>query len=260
MHSDELDSMADNLASDIRAIPGYMTDREARHLAMLVACTKGTGEILEIGSFMGKSTVLLSRAAERVHGNPKIVAVDPLTQPSETDPNIPNHRPSRDDFYSNLKEAGVDKHVEFHEMLSHKLAHQWSRDIRLLWIDGDHTWKGASSDFDNFAPHLIPGGIIALHDVMHYFDGPTRVFIERILASDDFGAAGIVGSIGWAQKHAPTPRQKQSKAELSKQLQSWLDSLPAGRVGRFRKFVLKYKRSRVPHAALNAGELEDLLD
>ena len=95
---------------------------------------------------------------------------------------------------------------------------------------------------------------------MHYFDGPTRVFIERILASDDFGAAGIVGSIGWAQKHAPTPRQKQSKAELSKQLQSWLDSLPAGRVGRFRKFVLKYKRSRVPHAALNAGELEDLLD
>jgi predicted O-methyltransferase YrrM len=260
MHSDELDSMADNLASDIRAIPGYMTDREARHLAMLVACTKGTGEILEIGSFMGKSTVLLSRAAERVHGNPKIVAVDPLTQPSETDPNIPNHRPSRDDFYINLKEADVDQHVEFHEMLSHKLARKWSRSIRLLWIDGDHTWKGAASDFDNFDPHLSPGGIIALHDVMHYFDGPTRVFIERILASDDFGAAGIVGSIGWAQKHAPTPRQKQSKAELSKQLQSWLDSLPAGRVGRFRKFVLKYKRSRVPHAALNAGELEDLLD
>ena len=176
MHPDELDSMADNLATDIRAIPGYMTDRDARHLAMLVACAKGPGEILEIGSFMGKSTVLLSRAAERAHGTPKIVAVDPLTQPSETDPNIPNHRPSRDDFYSNLKEAGVDEHVEFHEMLSHKLAQQWSRSIRLLWIDGDHTWKGAVSDFDNFAPHLTPGGIIALHDVMHYFNGPTRVF------------------------------------------------------------------------------------
>ena len=176
MHPDELDSMADNLATDIRAIPGYMTDRDARHLAMLVACAKGPGEILEIGSFMGKSTVLLSRAAERAHGTPKIVAVDPLTQPSETDPNIPNHRPSRDDFYSNLKAAGVDEHVEFHEMLSHKLAQQWSRSIRLLWIDGDHTWKGAVSDFDNFAPHLTPGGIIALHDVMHYFNGPTRVF------------------------------------------------------------------------------------
>ena len=260
MHPDELDSMADNLATDIRAIPGYMTDRDARHLAMLVACAKGTGEILEIGSFMGKSTVLLSRAAERAHGNPKIVAVDPLTQPSETDPNIPNHRPSRDDFYSNLKEAGVDEHVEFHEMLSHKLARQWSRSIRLLWIDGDHTWKGAASDFDNFAPHLTPGGIIALHDVMHYFDGPTRVFTERILASDDFGAAGIVGSIGWAQKHTPSPRQKQSKAELSKQLQRWLNSLPAGRVRGFRNLVLKYKRSRVPHAALNADELAALLD
>ena len=75
---------------------------------------------------------------------------------------------------------------------------------------------------------------------MHYFDGPTRLFIERVLASDDYSAAGIVGSIGWLQKYTASSGQQQSKAKLSEQLQNWLDSLPTGRVGGFLKLVLKY--------------------
>ena len=88
MNPSEIDQFARNLAEEIYEITGYLTDREARHLAMLAFLTKDEGELLEIGSFMGKSTVLLSMAAEKATGNPRIVAVDPLTQPAKTDPDV----------------------------------------------------------------------------------------------------------------------------------------------------------------------------
>lgn len=256
MQPDDINALAENLSSEIHAVPGHLTDREARHLAMLTAFAKGDGDLLEIGSFMGKSTVLLSLAAGRAQGNPRIVAVDPLTQPAETDPGVEGNLPSRDTFYANLIKAGVEKDVEFHEMLSGDLAQQWSRPLRMLWIDGDHTYEGVLSDFENFAPHLIPGGIIAMHDVMHGFIGPDRVFLEKILASDNFGATGIVGSVGWAQKGHPTAKQQRHKSHLSEGLQNWLDSLPSsGEIRVLRKLLLKFKRSRVPHGAIDATEL-----
>src|SRR6185295_9863918 len=89
-----------------------------------------------------------------------------------------------------------------HRALSSDLARSWDRAIRVLWIDGDHTYAGAKQDLDLFLPHLVDGGIIAFHDVLHSFEGPIRVFVEDVLRSDRFGPAGFCGSIGWAQ-HRP---------------------------------------------------------
>ena len=257
MNPFELNQFSQRIAERIRNIPGHLTDREAKHLTLLTCLAKAEGEILEIGSFMGKSTVLLSKAAKKATNNPHIVAVDPLTQPSATDPNVTGNKPSRDFFYANLDKAGVEKDVEFHEMLSSDLAENWSRPIRMLWIDGDHTYDGVSSDFKYFSPHLATNGIIAIHDVMHGFRGPDKVFIENILQSDQFAAAGIVGSIGWAQKGNPTTQQRTQNATLAKKLQAWLNafsnpSLPKN----LNKIWLKIKRAQVPHSAVEAETLQ----
>ena len=238
-----------------------MTDKEARHLAMLAMFSKEGGEILEIGSFMGKSTTLLSLAAAEFSTNPKIVAVDPLTQPSETDPTTQDSKPSRDEFYANLNRAGIKQTVEFHEILSTQLANSWVRPISMLWIDGDHTVEGVLNDFENFAPFLIPNGLIAMHDVMHGFRGPDQVFIDKILRSDDFNAAGIVGSIGWAQKGRPSAQQKRCNEQLADRLQSWLDTCPPSMPATgLRKLWLKFKRSQVPHGAVSAEKLQTMLN
>lgn len=39
------------------------------------------------------------------------------------------------------------------------------RPIDFLFIDGDHTYAGVKQDFENYAPLVRPGGVIALHDV-----------------------------------------------------------------------------------------------
>jgi cephalosporin hydroxylase len=42
--------------------------------------------------------------------------------------------------------------------------------IDVLFIDGDHTFKGVKQDFDMFAPLVRPGGIVGFHDIC---DHPT---------------------------------------------------------------------------------------
>ena len=96
----------------------------------------------------------------------------------------------------------------------------------MLWIDGDHTYDGVLWDYKFFSPHLVPDGIIAMHAVMHGFCGPDKVFIENILQSDQFAAAGIVGSIGRAQESKPTAQQRTQNATLAEKLQAWLDAHP----------------------------------
>lgn len=43
--------------------------------------------------------------------------------------------------------------------------------IDFLFIDGDHRYEGAKSDFDLYWPMVRPGGIVALHDVLKTDEG-----------------------------------------------------------------------------------------
>jgi cephalosporin hydroxylase len=38
--------------------------------------------------------------------------------------------------------------------------------VDLLFIDGDHSYDGVRADFENYAPLVRPGGVIAFHDVV----------------------------------------------------------------------------------------------
>jgi len=217
-------------------------------LAAAAAPAKGT--ILEIGSFKGKSTVGLASIAAR-YDLGKVVTVDPHTAPSVTDPDLEGQASSWDDFRATLRAAGVEGSVEVHRSFSRDLARDWSRKIRLLWIDGDHTYKGAKEDIDLFRRHLADGAIVALHDVLHTFEGPIRVFVEEVLASDDFGPAGLCGSIGWAQyRPRDGARWASARRSLARRAGRLIALVKRGR--ELRGLVkLRYKlwRSFVPHAA-----------
>jgi hypothetical protein len=178
--------------------PGYLGENEARFLGLLAAATPGKGVIVEIGSFKGKSTVVLASVAAH-YGLGPVVAIDPHTAPSVTDPPIEKGSPTYEEFLNALQTSQVAFHVEVHRANSADIAKFWNRPIRLLWIDGDHTYPGVKLDFDGFAPYLCPGAVIAFHDSLNAFEGPIRVFVENVLRNDRFGAAGFVHSIAWSQ-------------------------------------------------------------
>lgn len=243
-----------------RAIPGFLGEHEARFLAVLVACTPADGAIVEIGSFKGKSTVLLASVAAR-YGLGPVVAIDPHTAPSATDPSLPTGASSYDEFVAGLRAANLEKHVEAHRTFSREVAKGWNRPVRLLWIDGEHTYKGAKEDFDLFSPFLSNGAVIALHDALHAFEGPIRVFLEDILRSDRFGPTGFVQSVAWGQFRpedgANFREQRQRLARLAAKLLPFLkDSKPLRGLTKMR---YKLARSRVPRSPVSAAECFALL-
>ena len=238
----------------VRAAPGFLTEREARFLALVAAAAPGRGAILEIGSFKGKSTVGLASIAAR-YALGGVVAVDPFTAPSSTDPSLGGSASSYDDFCRTLAQAGLTDYVEVHRSFSRELASGWDRPIRVLWIDGDHTYRGAKEDVDLFAPHLADGGIVALHDVLHNFEGPIRVFVEEVLRSDRYGPAGFCGSIGWAQCRPDDGAARRFRDARLAQARRAARLIPFSARGREVRGLAKLRyqlyRAAVPHAPVD---------
>ena len=220
----------------------------------MAACAPARGTILEIGSYKGKSTVGLASIAQR-YGLGPVVSVDPHSGPSVTDPDVGPKGSSWDDFRASLRAAGVEAGVEAHRAYSRDLARGWTRPIRFLWIDGDHTYRGAKEDIDLFRPHLVSGAIVALHDVLHTFEGPVRVFAEELLDSNEFGPAGLCGSIGWAQyRPSDGGAWRDQRCALRRRVGRLIAFVKDGREPKgFRKLRYKLWRGLVPHAAPDAA-------
>jgi MMP 1-O-methyltransferase len=252
---EDLESVIDDAWHRARDVPGYIGEMEFRALCLIAAGAPGPGLIVEIGSFKGKSTIGLASLAAR-YGFGPVVSIDPHTAPSVTDPILGAEASSFDAFVANLRGAKVEQHVEVYRAPSGEVAADWNRPIRLLWIDGDHTYAGAKLDFDLFSPYLADGAIIALHDTLYAFEGPIRVFVEDILRSDRFGPAAFFHSIAWAQYR---PRdgsrfraQRERLAQPAAKLIPFVDG--KRRLKGLRKLRFKLRRVLVPHKVLSPAE------
>ncbi len=251
------ESFADEVQAEVESIEGYLSPKEIRFLALIGAAPTASGDVLEIGSFKGKSTVILARAAARA-GQDRIFAVDPMAPTRVSDPRGSVSKAdgsSFPDFQRNLEDRGLREHVEFARCDSGELAMTWDRPLRLLWIDGDHTYRGAKTDFDGFAPYLADGAIIALHDVLHACEGGVRVFMEDILLSPNFGPCGLVGSIAWAQfrtDETATAAHRATKLRLYRGLSRLIPFVAlGGQKAPIDQHKYKLARSRIPHGRVD---------
>lgn len=245
----DLDSVLEHAWEATRKVTGFLTEPEARFLGMAAACAPAAGDIVEIGSFKGKSSVMLATIAKHYGLNP-VVAIDPH---NFNNPPLHVHRVSPEatsfhEFLDNLKKTGVAEFVHPRRQYSTEVASSWDRPIRLLWIDGDHSYKGAKEDFDGFFRYLQPGAIVAFHDALHEDPGPIRVFVEDVLRSDQFGAAGFVGSIAWAQFRPEDGRQYRAQRNQLERVAARLIPLVASgaELRGVAKIRFKLTRSRVP--------------
>jgi hypothetical protein len=147
----------------------------------------------------------------------------------------------------------VESFVEVHRACSRDVAEGWKRPIRLLWIDGDHTYAGVKEDFQRFSPFVSSGGIVALHDALHGYEGPIRVFVEEILRSDGFGPAGFVKSIAWSQ-HRPDDGGafREQREKLDHRARGLVPLLKNGNILRgFNKLKYNLIRACVPRAVIS---------
>jgi predicted O-methyltransferase YrrM len=84
------------------------------------------------------------------------------------------------EFLANLARCGVSRYVTPVQGWSSEVAREWNREIHMLFIDGSHRYEDVLADFENFLPHVAPGGVIALHDIAGAWPGPTRAWQEQV--------------------------------------------------------------------------------
>lgn len=238
----------------VRRVGGFLSEREIRFLALLGGSKLADGEVLEIGSFQGKSTVVLGTAA-KLAGERRIIAVDPLDSQYHLDrAREEGFQSPRDLFDHNLSQAGLLDFVDFRQTYSQELGKTWTGSLRLLWIDGDHSYRGTMCDFETFSPFLSDGAIIAFHDTINGFEGSLRVFMENVLLDPHFGPAGLSGSIGWARYFEDAARTRSWQADklrLYRRLSQLVphlafDNHPSG----WSRAAFRFHRWRVPHGGV----------
>lgn len=259
----ELDSVLKDAWEAARVVPGFLTEPEARFLGMAAALTPAAGDVIEIGSFKGKSSVMMARVC-RAYGLARIVAVDPhnFNNPQFAEFRTSPEATTFDDFTRSLRDAGVADFVTPRREYSSEVARTWDRPLRLLWIDGDHSYAGARADFDGFIRFVEPGGIVAFHDALHEDPGPIAVFVEEVLRSDKFGPAGFVGSIAWAQfRPADGAQFREQRLGLERRAARLLPFVASGKkLKGASKLRFKLTRSRVPRALPTAADWADQLN
>jgi SAM-dependent methyltransferase/predicted O-methyltransferase YrrM len=82
--------------------------------------------------------------------------------------------------------------VEWIRARSDEAVRGWSLPIDFLFIDGDHAYEAVRGDWEDWSPHVAPGGRVAFHDAL----------LEADWMTDDYGSARFVaellqGDSGW---------------------------------------------------------------
>lgn len=168
------------LTSRFRGIGGWLSNIEGYLLYRLARDGDGAGAIVEIGSWMGRSTAWLA-AGSMAGGREPVHAVDTFKgspehqgSPVLRDEGTTYHR-----FAENLERVGVLDHVEPVIADSRAAAARWQRGpIRLLFIDGDHSYEAVKADLECWLPHVAIGGYVVFDDVIDKWPGVQRAFAE----------------------------------------------------------------------------------
>lgn len=140
---------------DVPEVEGFLSQREGCYLYSLASQLTASGCVVEIGSLKGKSTVFLAKGCQSAGGG-RVFAVDPHTHDGINEKA----------FRENIRRTGVEAIVSPMVMSSIEAVQGWNTPIALLWVDGDHKYRGVRGDFFAWFPHVIVGGAIAFHDTL----------------------------------------------------------------------------------------------
>jgi predicted O-methyltransferase YrrM len=156
---------------DPRQIPTHMSCRELHWLYQSARLLPRNSEVIEIGSYLGASSVYLA-AGLSAHGG-RLHCVDTWRNEGMKE----GAADTFDQFQRNTAgQAGVINAIR---MRSQDALPSLPGPFRLAFIDGDHSYEAVRDDLRLLADRMTPDGILALHD-WRYFPGVSVAVLEFI--------------------------------------------------------------------------------
>ncbi len=194
---------------DPQTVKGFLAAEEGEALQRWAGVAAGAapGPFLEIGSWCGRSSIYLGRAARGA--DRLLFALDHHRGSEEHQPGEGYHDPELIDpeldrvetlpaFRRTIARAGLEDSVVALVGPSAAIGRAWATPLSFLFIDGGHAMDTALGDWRAWAGHVQPGGVLAIHDVFpDPADGgrPPYEIWRRAVESDLFEPVERINSL-----------------------------------------------------------------
>jgi predicted O-methyltransferase YrrM len=192
-------------------VEGWLSDDQARVLWERARSVPPDGRIVEIGSYRGRSAIVMARAAA---GAASVIAIDPHAGDDRGPQQIRGTAAEGDAdnaaFNANLERAAVADAVRHVRSPSGDALGHVDGAIDLLYVDGAHRLGPARDDIVRWGERVRPGGTLLIHDAFSSI-GVTLALASTLFAGRDFAYAGRTRSLAEYRRVA-TPLRAAERA------------------------------------------------
>jgi hypothetical protein len=190
-------------------VEGWLTDAQARRL---FERAREGGRIVEIGSYRGRSAIVMALAAGDAA---ELTAIDPHAGndrgPREIAGSAEQGESDFRAFRANLERAGVGERVRHVRLPSQQALGAVGGPIDLLYVDGAHRYRPAREDVARWGARVRPGGHMLVHDSFSSV-GVTLAILRLLVGGKDFRYLGRSGSLAEYRREPLAPRQRLANA------------------------------------------------
>ena len=154
----------DPVYRSIADVQGWMTRDQACRLWDRAQDLQPGERVVEIGSFQGRSMIVLASSAPK---GVELIAIDPHggndRGPQEIEGFVEEAEGDHAQFLANLAAAGVADRVTHIRKFSDAALEDVPGDVDLLYVDGAHRYAPASADIRAWGDKVVPGGRMLVH-------------------------------------------------------------------------------------------------
>jgi MMP 1-O-methyltransferase len=211
--------MDDRLLEVARAAKGFMPDDEGLALHDAGCAGGRLGPLLEVGTYCGKSAVYLGAAARQA--GTVLFTVDHHRGSEENQAGWDHHDREVVDpetglmdtlpfFRRTMLAADLEDVVVGVVGFSVPVARAWRTPLGFLFIDGGHAEDVALADYTHWSPHVLPGGVLAIHDVFEdpQAGGQAPFHVWQRAVADGFEPISTTGSLRVLRNATSSPSHR----------------------------------------------------
>src|SRR3954466_8562671 len=181
---------------------GWLAGAQAARLDAAARWLGPGARLVEIGSFRGRSTIVLARAAP---ADAELIAIDPHLGSRRGPQEFAEQRElgsaDLEAFRSNLLRAGVLERVRHVRERSQDALGAVTGPVDLLYVDGAHRYGPARDDLVRWGARVRDDGTLLVHDSFSSI-GVTLALLRGVVFGAEWRYRGRAGSLA---EYARTP-------------------------------------------------------
>jgi predicted O-methyltransferase YrrM len=195
-----------------KPVEGWLSEAQAQRLWEAAQRVPRGGLLVEIGSFRGRSAIVMASA---LADGARMVAIDPHAGgdrgPQEIAAEAERGEADHRAFMANLRAAGVESRVEHVRLLSSEAHDAVDGLIDVLYVDGAHRFAPARDDIVRWGARVRDGGTMLVHDSFSSI-GVTLATLASLTFGSRWRYVGRTSSLAEYRRDSLGPRARVANA------------------------------------------------